>query len=476
MTVEGHEHQAAVGGPLHFHITPRPGRWLHDPNGPVAWQGRVHLFHQPGWGHAVSDDLVRWTILDDAFTPTPGGPDRGGTWSGCAIVHDDLVHAIYTGVDGSMREQVVCVATADGDLTTWAKWPDPVITAPPPGLAPLGFRDPYVIRHDGRWLCVMGAGEPGIGRALAYTSDDLRTWTFEGTLLERASAPGDPAFTGEIWECPFLVPLGGRHVLGLSVWWQEQQFGSAYVIGDLDGTRFQPGAVGRLDHGPDLYAPTAMVDPAGRVLLWGWVWEAHAEGVNPYGRGGALTVTRELTMRDGDLWVHPVKELESLRGDRLGTHDGPLLTGTSVILAPDAGDAFDLLVEVPAGLAARLGVEILASPDGDEVTVVFLDPAEGVAGIDTRRSVRDGLGRAGVSTAPLADVAAPLADAAGSHDIRILVDGSIVEAFVDGRAMTARVSGTGPTSRAVRLVADGDIDALSARLWAVTEHAIEFAP
>ena len=50
-----------------------PAAWMNDPNGPLHWRGRYHVFYQynphsprweaPYWGHAVSDDLVHWHDL-----------------------------------------------------------------------------------------------------------------------------------------------------------------------------------------------------------------------------------------------------------------------------------------------------------------------------------------------------------------------------------------------------------------------------
>lgn len=51
------------------------------------------------WGHAVSDDLVRWQHLPPALSPTQGGFDADGCFSGCAIVDDDgTPRLLYTGV------------------------------------------------------------------------------------------------------------------------------------------------------------------------------------------------------------------------------------------------------------------------------------------------------------------------------------------------------------------------------------------
>src|SRR5918911_968679 len=112
-----------------FHFLP-PANWMNDPNGLIQCRGQYHLFYQYNphapvhgnihWGHAVSDDLAHWRHLPIALAPTPGGPDAGGCWSGCAIVQDGVPTLIYTGyVEGV---QCPCLATSDDELITWDKY------------------------------------------------------------------------------------------------------------------------------------------------------------------------------------------------------------------------------------------------------------------------------------------------------------------------------------------------------------------
>src|SRR5258708_25156348 len=80
----------------HYHFLP-PANWMSDPNGLMQWKGQYHLFYQYNpyspvhermhWGHAVSSDLVHWTDLPIALTPTPGRADAGGWLVGRADPH-----------------------------------------------------------------------------------------------------------------------------------------------------------------------------------------------------------------------------------------------------------------------------------------------------------------------------------------------------------------------------------------------------
>ena len=331
----------------------------------------------------------------------------------------------------------------------------------------MGFRDPFVLRHGDRWLCVLGAGVPGRAMALLYSSADLRSWTYEGPMFERAGDADGAEATGEMWECPFLVPVGDRHVLGVSVWYGNEPFHTVAFVGRFDGRRLEPDLLARLDHGPDFYAPTAMVDPAGRTLLWGWSWDPSEPGVGHYDHGGCLTVTREVTLDGDDLRIRPVDKLATLRGERIGLHEGTVTEAAPVTLVEGPAAAFDLAARVDPAPGGRVEVELLASRDGRERTTIFIDRAEGVVGVDTTRSSLAGPGSHAIHIAPF--------KSAGTVEVRVLRDASLLEVFIEGHPFTVRVC---PSSAdiAIRLVAARRACRVRAEAWAITEQAIEVAP
>jgi beta-fructofuranosidase len=123
-----------------------PDRWIWD-----SWHvddgERLHLFFLQAprslgdpdlrhWhatiGHAVSDDLRHWTVVDDALGPGPAGAwDDLATWTGCVIADGDRWMMFYTGC--STREdglvQRIGAAVSD-DLFDWDKLPgNPLIEA-----------------------------------------------------------------------------------------------------------------------------------------------------------------------------------------------------------------------------------------------------------------------------------------------------------------------------------------------------------
>lgn len=463
-----------------FHVR-AASNWINDPNGPIHHDGTYHLFFQrnprsadwgpPNWGHATSTDLVRWTVLDDALMPTPGGPDERGCWSGCCVAKGDEVYALYTGIDPD-GEQVVCAAVSSGDLTKWRKHPEPVIAAPPDGVNLVGFRDPFVVPDGDGWLCVIGAGVEGDrGMVLLYRSDDLLNWTYVGPVLERDANERTTLWTGEMWECPQLFRLDSTDVLAVSVWNAQTTHFPAYFRGDFDGTTFTPAGLDRLDHGPDCYAPTSMVDPRGRRLMWGWSWEAlDDEARRAAGLAGCLTVPREVTVRsNGWLRSDPIPELAELRGPRL-VRESALLDGDSKPLhLADTGPSFDAEFDVLPGPDGQLVLMFCTSPDGREVTTLTLDAGHGTACLDTTRSsIRDDV-RSGRYEA-----AAGVRHERPVH-VRVLRDASVLEVFVDGTPFTARVYPALPESTGVLISSTrGKAELLRAEVWDIPEPTVTF--
>ena len=166
-----------------FHFS-APANYLGDPNGPIFWKGKYHLFYQYNpdgafdnsrrmhWGHAVGEDLVHWADLPLTLTPTPDGPDRSGCWSGGAVNNNGVPTLIYYG-----HPEGNCIATSDDDLIRWEKHPaNPVIPYPPEedGWRPF---DPCAWQEGDIWYSLSGGKIEGVGdTAFLCESRDLVDW------------------------------------------------------------------------------------------------------------------------------------------------------------------------------------------------------------------------------------------------------------------------------------------------------------
>ena len=145
-----------------FHFTAERG-WINDPNGLCFYKGKYHLFYQYNphstewgkmhWGHAISSDLVNWEHLDIALSPDEWYEDdeRGGCFSGSAMVIGDRLYLMYTATAGGKQRQ--CIAYSDDGLN-FTKYDKNPIIEPPEGIHE--ERDPYIFRLHDRYLSLVG--------------------------------------------------------------------------------------------------------------------------------------------------------------------------------------------------------------------------------------------------------------------------------------------------------------------------------
>lgn len=451
-----------------YHLSP-PANWLNDPNGLIHHDGVYHLFYQynPGgpdhgtihWGHATSEDLVRWRDEPVALTPDPDGPDRDGCWSGCAVVDDGTPTLLYTG--GRGRQQLPCLATAaSDDLTEWEKHGEnPVIEEPPADLDVLStehweaeFRDHCVWREGGTWYHLIGSGIADVGGvALLYRGDRLDRWEYVGPLLA-----GEWEGAGPVWECPELLDLGERQLLHVSDYEAVRYFlGRA----DLAEPGFEVEERGLLDYG-DFYAPQTMTDRDGRHLTWAWVPEARGvEAQWRAGWSGLLTLPRVIDLDDeGRLRQRPAPELEALRGEG-ASRSVDLGPGDRTRLPLD-GDALELDLALRKDRDATVELVLFESPARTERTVVRW--SDDAVVVDRSRSSRAHDPDETEQRVPL-DGSAP--DPSTELSLRAFADGSVVELFAnESRCLTSRVYPTRDDADGASLaVRDGsatvDVDA-----------------
>ncbi len=401
-----------------YHFQPESD-WMNDPK-LFFHNGEYHVFYQYSpagawrlrhWGHTVSRDLVHWARLPIALTPTPGGPDQRGCYTGCVVQDGEKTHIIYTGVS----PQVQCLATST-DRISWKKFEgNPVVGQEqnPEGFGPC-FRDPCVWKEGDTWLMIVGSELAGVGgSAVMYASKDLVTWDYLHPLFT-----GDTERTGFQFECPDFFPLGDAHVLLTSC------HATYWHVGRYADRCFSADKIGLIDGGK-VYAAKTLLDDKGRRILWGWIREDRPKDEQmKAGWSGALSLPRVLTLRDdGTLGMDVVPEIETLRGEgwhfderneiEIGTRSTPnrLLPGPS-------GSALEIRAQFEPCSAIRYGVAVYCSEDLSERTDILYD-----------RDAHTLMG------------ATPLRLEKGEGlDLRIFLDGSVIEIYANGRAChTARV-------------------------------------
>ena len=330
--------------------------WINDPLGLTYRDGTYHLYfqHVPGqvewspschWGHATSPDLLSWTEREIVLAP---GDGDGGCWSGSVVTRDDgEVVMFYTSVSTPdfAVGRVRTARPADDAMAVWRKDPG-ILVELPAGVTARTFRDPFVFEDGGRWWMLIGAGlADGTATALAYVSDDLRSWAYRGPVAQRHRDDHDPVWTGAMLECPQLLRVGDQHVLVVSVWDDDDLHYVACAVGRFADGRFAADAWHRLSWGTSHYAASAFRDRDGRPGLVFWL-----RGVaDPTaGWSGVVSLPYLLTV-DGD---RPLLTLhESVRGRRGEPEAGAAIE--AVWRPVDAHDVLDL-VDAAGGSVARL--------------------------------------------------------------------------------------------------------------------------
>ena len=424
--------EEAAADPLRplYHFT-APAFWINDPNGPVYHDGEYHIFYQHNpygpewgnmsWGHAVSTDLVYWTHLPIALTPTPGGCDEDGVFSGCCVIDSGVPTICYTGV----RPEVQCLARSTDGLRTWTKHEGNPVIGERPRDDLEGFRDPFIWREGGHWYMILGSGIMGEGgAALLYRSIDLLDWEYLHPLC---------LGFGRNWECPLFFPLQNRHVLVVSPHGPVR-----YAIGDYVDLVFTPGPWKVLDHGgrSGFYAPNVLRDGHGRMIMWGWVTGGGSEGA-PW--NGLFTLPRVLELQAGGrLGIAPLPELAKLRGCHFHEY-GLLLQPDSGWVVPDVkGDNLELLLDIDPGNCEEVALDLLCDPDGPDGTTVYFDHA----------GLRLG---AGGRSGPFS-----LSPDENSLRLHVFLDRSVIELYANGRfCLTARCAPQSRQCNRVRLRARG---------------------
>lgn len=326
---------------LGLHLMPPTG-WLNDPNGLCQFQGVYHVFFQYSpdnpeggskcWGHYTSTDLLEWQYAGIALSPEAEF-DRNGVYSGSALASEGVMHLFYTGnvklegdynyITDGRQSNTVLSSSEDGlnfdgkkCLMTNDDYPDHLTCH---------IRDPKVVTgksigiEDDNYYMFLGARtKDDRGEVLVYKSPDLESWEHTNILT------GEKRF-GYMWECPDAFMLGEKKILSVSPQGVETRgidYQNVYQSGyfELDGSfdgAYRLKNFREWDRGFDFYAPQTFLDEQGRRLLIGWIgMPDDQEQCNPTVNDGwqnALTVPREVFLKDEKVMQYPAEELLSLR-------------------------------------------------------------------------------------------------------------------------------------------------------------------
>jgi beta-fructofuranosidase len=457
--------------PIYHYVNPEST--LNDPNGLCFWNGNWHMFYQAyppedrrqHWGHVFSKDLIHWKDLPYAIYP---GPERA-VFSGSTLVDENRVIAMYHGTEvGNM------VAVSDDPLLlNWKKVTGKAVI---PLRSSTGFPLPYSVFDPSIWKkngvyyslsagrAPKGPGGRQIGVGYLFRSKDLENWEYLHEFVE------NDRFTliGDDYACPYFWPIGDRYIMPFF----SHMSGGQYLLGDYDTTRnkFVVSHGGKFNFGPaspsGVHAPSATPDGKGGVII--------IFNMNPGKPTGEwnqiMTLPRRLTLIGIDnVMQEPAGDIESLRYSKQEVKPMVLPANKEIVLQNIKGDAMEINLEIDPKDAPMLELNILRSPGKEEFTRISFMKERGmsagrnyrfgeVAALQSERPItpanpstppmRESLITIETSYSSLHPDVRPRGAETGSLalknneslKLRVFIDKSVVEVFVNGRqALAVRV-------------------------------------
>jgi beta-fructofuranosidase len=440
--------------PIYHYVNPE--HRLNDPNGLCFWQGRWHLFYQgyppedprQHWGHAVSEDLIGWRDLPYAIYPDP----ERCCFSGATLVEDDRAIAMYHGT----RVGNMVAVSSDPLLLNWEKVTGKAVVPinPNESVPPYRVFDPCIWKHDGVYYSLSGGTMrtgPGGKRLRAdflWRSRDLAKWQFMHQFIENDHY----GLVGDDGACPYFWPIGDRHIL----LHYSHTSGGKYLLGDYDTKRhkFVVTDGGDFNFGPSgpcgVHAPSATPDGKGGVIV---IFNMNP-GRPTRGWNQIMTLPRRLTVAPkgniDPLLIEPAGDIESLRYGHKHIGSTRLPANKEVVLDKIGGNAVEIIAEIDPANAPMVEMNVLRSANAEEVTSIRFYKRRGYRHREFGRRAPGSKQHSSLITidssfsSELADAQCRAPETApvgiGEKEplkLRIFIDRSVVEVFVNGRQCVA---------------------------------------
>jgi len=478
------------GGPYQF--------WMNEPHAPVYYNGMYHLFFQENmsgsywrnicWGHLVSTDMVNWTPVKEAITPTEDSVVPDGVWSGGATLDKNGVPLLFFTagndafgkVEGLISNQNIGVTypsdLSDPNLTDWVVCDDLAIIQQG-GQGRRGeFRDPHIWKEGDIWcmlICTGSTKHSSSGSAILYTTDTLellsdgtvdQNWVYKGPIYEMEN---QPITYGKTWELPIVLPVSNeagtvsKYLFIFSPAPADIADNKIYYfLGDFDLStgKFTPderfaGIPQLLDYGANVFTgPSAFIDPvSGDVILFSIMQDQRGAGEQgASGWAHTAGLARKLWLSDDgyDLMMAPVEALTSLEEDILISETNLTLDQANEKLAQVSGDMLHIKLTVDISKASEFGINLKQGGKWDCTTYRYDIAEQLIYGTTENRGE-------GCKTKT---VSGTLPNEDGTITMDIYVDRSLVEAFFNEyKAISIRSYVEDPASQAMSLFATGEV-------------------
>ena len=347
-----------------YHLT-SPVGWINDPNGFSEFNGQYHLFYQyhpyssewgpMHWGHQTTTDFITWELEDVALAPDTLY-DYNGCFSGTALVENGIHYLAYTAVTEVQNQGMAY--SYDG--VTYKKLDELLIDGStlPEGFSNNDFRDPKLFKRNGNYYILVGNKDnnTGLKQVILFKSSNVTgPYEYVNVFYGRTDLGG-------ILECPDFVTIDGYDCLIMSPqsirsdndYEMQNTDSCVYLVGtfstNTDKFYYTNKQVQEFDKGFSFYAPQTMTTSDGRVILTAWMRSWSEPNLTKLDNWcGAMTLPRELSLKDGHIYQKPVREIENYLVD-LKSLDNLSLSSenkiiSSTVLMPALINAFCVLEE-----------------------------------------------------------------------------------------------------------------------------------
>ena len=397
-----------------YHMMPPVG-WMNDPNGLIKFNGRYHLFYQfnpyaahPGvmlWGHFISDDLIGYSDKGAAIVPDK---EHVSIFSGGATEYGEKLAAVYTEhyeCGGDRREEVYMALSSDGmNFSKGVRILDNDDL--PEDISRSDFRDPFPVKTDDGYYVFVGGKlvKENKGIIVVLGGSGLEKLEYKFTI-------GPFYELGDMGECPCYRKIDGKDVIiasGCNVPRRGNNFAnvnsSVFIVGkiDFEGKSFVAESIREIDKGDAFYAPQLINgDDRPVMVAWHEMWgKPYPTSDMNHGWAGCFTIPRELRVKDGEVFQSPISELEKY-------------------LVPYAGGGVPECADIRFEFRGDGKVEI-SGQDGS----VAVGCRDGRVYLDTRRANN------------MNGCVRTVNRSREKNGVRVLLDVSGIEVFVDGGAET----------------------------------------
>jgi sucrose-6-phosphate hydrolase SacC (GH32 family) len=322
---------------------------------------------------------------------------------------------------------------AEDDLLE--KWSKPVLVEPKTkaGTLPeMRHWDPDCWLKGDTYYAVSGGRDPHLMK-----SSDLNSWQYLGHLLHD-KMPDVGVTRDEDISCPNIFQIGDKWMLlCLSHW-----IGCRYYLGQFQEDKFVPESRGVMnwmnvfDGDSDLFAPESLLTPDGRRVMWAWSRVSNRLKGVPI-QGSIQSLPRELSLpADGMLRIKPLRELEKLRYDARTERNITVKEDTTYRLKKISGDVLEIKAVIQPGGARQFGVQVYCDQEGNHGFPITFEP--------------------GKKTMTLGETRVPFElKAAENLELRVFLDKSIIEVFVNDRQAALAPHHYAPKNLGITLFSKG---------------------